>query len=209
MSAQYFHELLKLAADNEPNAESVLFFQRLLEKTELQSNCSLKDLQCNRTTELQEQDDPEVVNLILKAIYNKDHLSLNKLGVCDYIPLEHRIQTQFNLNFSQAEIHHISDEHQVSLRFVASDIIQNKEAITGYDLIDTIENILDRVATSEDDKKLGDMHLRIDSVDVTYDKVDDCYDIILTGFKHAIEAVLEKAQRDGELELDNNWRRYL
>lgn len=104
----------------------------------------------------------------------------------------------------------LDNEYSVTLTFIAKDINQDdSDTRTGADLIEIIETVLDRTATYENSPTMGTVDVKIDLVDVTYDKEDKVYHITLTGFKYAIEAVLAKAEEDKEFNLDENWREYL
>lgn len=211
MVNEHFLDLLRLAKAQDPDSDAVIFFDKLLKNCSIDSEFTIKDQDCHdHSNILENNSNPEIANDAIDAIKEDNLLTLMKLGMADDVNLNYDIRSQLSIAFKHQEPMRSSRYYVATIFMKYDDVVQDEnDKKDKYDLIESINDILDRKATSSDLEYLGDVVACIDSVDTSYNSEDECYEIELTGFKYAIEAVLSKAVNDGEIKLDDNWKESL
>ncbi len=165
-------ELVSLAKKQNPNAESVRVFERLLNYYQIDSESTIKDVECSVEQNVYENSDSpldikEIVNCLRTNNFN---YAVDK-GLSNDTNLNHELTENININFtSQHHLTELTTENELYFRLTIEDL--RTLGLSMY--VDNSKESINKFVTDLFDDFISNGYCIIKS-DITFD-TDDCED---------------------------------
>jgi hypothetical protein len=197
-------QLIKEAKETNPDSEAVKVFEYLIERMGVDIDSEIKDVECNSSNNVYENDsEPQQLIELREALEKGDVLKSLQLGMNKNTRFDGEFVSKLTINFTNTDYYHHCEREDHTLHIECIDVEIGEFDERTIDVV--IEDALKACVNGEQIPWLGDQTAKLEELCVVAYEEEGVVVVDMTGYAYEIKAVVEHALNREIFKLNENW----